>query len=729
MRKWMLVSVCALCALVFSACVDAPDPEFEIVPGMEKEAGQVADGVLRSDEQELPGFEIEEVEPPIDVEAPEHPARLEWLLPSGDEADTAQEALRLRIENLLPSGISVYVYAQFFGLLGKEARVELGVHEVSAGGEIVLEVPAEAVPLQSTDTFCQAEAGAIAAADGTTSDETDDALGVPAAAVFYRFGAGYQGVSAYSETQVRQQFDGRLVDVAENVTDDNLPAVLDTVIGRVVEGESSSDVLLRDAVATNTADDEGVWITGYGFGLPGTEDTDETLQTKDVTPGNGDRSVVYLRYCSRWRSNFTDVEGGEDIYTTTGDTLREAQYSHVQLWQQSNLLDEDYMVSYSSPRYCTKYFAVNQGQSYTVVHRTTLRRDDRQIMILDDNANWDAATRYSLGLDSSWYVTGDAPAYNTVSVDHGSTYKQTSMAVVARKVLNRAVDLGYVNSGDDRRVYINMEYPQDSEECPNTCCYHYGKICNGGTDTDPNPDITGPPGHAICYGSSSGTSVEKFKAGHEIGHAIAHQSSSQGPMPTSYKATNSASIFHPSAWACQTGEDTHALHSREFIGAAQGEGFAHFVGATLFNDRETDGWFGYYKTARLDNSNSEAPVYWVDVTDDKQHLHTYCAPSGWTGVGTEWDWLNFFWNIWTIGDYKWSVPDMYTIWSGTSSTTKCCLTPTNCVNPNPGCQSGWEYAPFGKKWSSLQTTVDNSGWSQNKRDRFSNQGLASRVNY
>jgi hypothetical protein len=724
MKKWMLVSGCALGALVFSACVDTPDPGFEIVPGMEKEAGQVADGVLRSDEQELPGFEIGEVEPPIDVEAPEHPARLEWLLPSGDEADTTQDALRLRIENLLPAGISVYAYAQFFGLLGKEARVELGVHEIAAEGEIVLEVPAEAIPLQSTDTFCQAEAGAIATADGTTGDEAGVASGVPAVAVFYRFGAGYQGVSAYSETRVRQQFDGRLVDIAGEVTDGNLPAVLDTVIGRVVEGESSSDVLLRDSVETDAADDEGVWITGYGFGLPGTEDTDEPLQAKDVTPGNGERGLVYMRYCSCWRSNFSDVDGGEDIYTTTGDALREAQYSHVQLWEQGNLLDEDYMVNYESPRYCTKYFAVYQGHSYTFVHRTTLKRDDRQIMILDDNASWEAATRYSLGIYSSWYLTGGAPTYNTASLDHATVYKQTSMAVVARKVLNRAVDLGYVNSGDDRRIYINME--DENDECPGGCCYHFGGICNGNTDQG----ITGPPGHVICYDRSS-TSIEKFKAGHEIGHAIAHQSSSQGPMPTSYKATNSASIFHPSAWACQTGEDTHALHSREFIGAAQGEGFSHFVATTLFNNRETNGYFGYYKTARLDNSNSEAPVYWVDVTANKQHLHNFCAPSGWTGVGTEWDWLNFFWNIWTIGDYKWSVPDMYTIWSGTSSTTKCCSSPTSCIAPNPNgtCLKGWEKAPFGKKWSSLQTTVDNSGWSANKRDRFDAQGYDSKVQY
>jgi len=724
MKKWMLVSGCALGALFFWACVDTPDPGFEVVPGMEKETGQVADGVIRSDEQELPGFEIGEVEPPIDVEAPEHSARLEWLLPSGDEAATAQEALRLRIENLLPSGISVYVYAQFFGLLGKEARVELGVHEVPAEGEIVLEIPAEAIPLQSTNTFCQAEAGVIATADGTTSDETGDASGVPAVAVFYRFGAGYQGVSVYSETQVRQQFDGRLVDVAGDVTDDSLPAVLDSVIGRVAGEEGFADVALRDAVENDATGDEGVWITGYGFGLPGTEDTDEPLQTKDVTPGNGDRSVVYLRYCSRWRSNFTDVGGGEDIYTTTGDALREAQYSHVQLWFQGNMLDEDYMVSYSSPRYCTKYFAVYQGQSYTFVHRTTLKRDDRQIMILDDNANWEAATRYSLGLDSSWYVTGDAPAYNTVSVDHGSTYKQTSMAVVARKVLNRAVDLGYVNTGDDRRIYVNMEVEDD--ECPGGCCYHYGQICNGGTDTDEG--ITGPPGHVICYDRSS-TSIEKFKAGHEIGHAIAHQSGSQGPMPTSYKATNSGSVFHPSAYACQTGDDTHALHSREFIGSAQGEGFAHFVGTTLFNNRATNGWFGYYKTVHLDNSNSASPVYWVDVPDDEQHMYCYCAPIGWTGVGTEWDWLNFYWNIWTIGDYKWDVSDVFTIWSGTSSTTKCCLTPTNCVNPNPDCQNGWELAPLGKKWSSLQTTVDNSGWLANKRARFASQGDASKVIY
>ena len=49
--------------------------------------------------------------------------------------------------------------------------------------------------------------------------------------------------------------------------------------------------------------------------------------------------------------------------------------------------------------------------------------------------------------------------------------------------------------------------------------------------------------------------------------------------------------------------------------------------------------------------NADYPVRWMEHN---------CA--GWTDSGVEWDWLNFFWKVWTEGSNRISISDIRDIW-------------------------------------------------------------------
>lgn len=106
----------------------------------------------------------------------------------------------------------------------------------------------------------------------------------------------------------------------------------------------------------------------------------------------------------------------------------------------------------------------------------------------------------------------------------------------------------------------------------------------------------------------------------------------------------------------------HCLQSLERTGAAQGEGFAQFYAAKIFNQRsESDCTFVYYKefvdqTCRSEeciNWTPAAPSQFAQLIRSQPPLAVGCAdPPRWRnnfcGVadfGTELDWMAFYWQL------------------------------------------------------------------------------------
>ena len=190
---------------------------------------------------------------------------------------------------------------------------------------------------------------------------------------------------------------------------------------------------------------------------------------------------------------------------------------------------------------------------------------------------------------------------------------------------------------------------------------------------------------------------------------------------------------------------SHCFQSREYIGGASGETFANFIAATLFNAREEDAWLGYYKKIYHSSTWTEYPTVWKNLGDQRKWMEDYCKPasSDFGGLGAEWDWAQFFWQLWAHPNTgRFDMSDVFTVWQDTSDTVLCCNSTSNCWSTTWGsCLFvGGTWAGFGKLWdyrtshpSGLDYLVDavedEWGFGSAKYSRFTNLGSQTGVNY
>lgn len=175
---------------------------------------------------------------------------------------------------------------------------------------------------------------------------------------------------------------------------------------------------------------------------------------------------------------------------------------------------------------------------------------------------------------------------------------------------------------------------------------------NGGTGGSTYNYYVGP--NASGYISlNDWHSERKFIIVHETGHRMA-EIRTNGVMNAAqnYGVNVSDCPKEPSP---NTG---HSMRSEEYVGAAAGEGFAHFYAADVWNDDdETDCWFEYYKGVNGDPDPDPAVncEQAIDQNDPfgNARFETVCLDAGYEDRGVELDWLRAFWDVHTNG----SAPD------------------------------------------------------------------------
>lgn len=255
----------------------------------------------------------------------------------------------------------------------------------------------------------------------------------------------------------------------------------------------------------------------------------------------------------------------------------------------------------------------------------------------------------------------------------------------------------------------------------------------------------GVPKHAVCVRNGS-WDIGKWVGGHEIGHALAMIIG--GPVSTNYDADDYGEFADSLSEYCtcnHIGGSSHCFQSREYIGAAQGEGFAHMVSTSLFNARENGGHFGYYKNIKRTSWWTETVPVWKNLGDQQLWMKGKCEPtaSEYGGLGTEWDWSQFFWQLWAhTSTGKFEMSDIATVWSGTGHTALCCSSASNCYSTTKlSCWlQGKTWAPFGRLWDYrsahisgldylVDTVRDEFGSSSPKLDRFVDLGSSTGVDY
>jgi hypothetical protein len=183
-------------------------------------------------------------------------------------------------------------------------------------------------------------------------------------------------------------------------------------------------------------------------------------------------------------------------------------------------------------------------------------------------------------------------------------------------------------------------------------------VTPGGTFTDAIYAVS-----FVAEGGGDG-SVDKFKSAHEVGHGIMHMNVlDAGSGPDSYWGIDFEPMCNCSHYDPNEGwtANIHCIQSNEYIRSAEFEGFADFFSAALWNPTPNAQTIApYYKEIRYpppppDSILDEPPAFrpydglFAGMTQSyspPRFLETYCS-GNLADRGTEWDWLVFYWRLWT----------------------------------------------------------------------------------
>ncbi|MBN2718927.1 MAG: hypothetical protein JXX14_23980 [Deltaproteobacteria bacterium] len=227
--------------------------------------------------------------------------------------------------------------------------------------------------------------------------------------------------------------------------------------------------------------------------------------------------------------------------------------------------------------------------------------------------------------------------------------------------------------------------------------------------------------HSLKKICMQGTSDGEYKAsktcksriilGHETGHALAAANS--GPNEGDYTGDASGGARYTDDDShCHSGDgDSHHFNSREWIGAAAMEGYAHFISAANLNNRAPDGWYPTNGWRRYDiSSNKMAEVRLAPDSNGEWpgYINTWCRPpSKYRHLGSEVDWLLFFWGLWTTGgDSRFDIEEINDVWKNTSHKNAYCVprttTETTWIYTHlaAGYEEGWTCKDKYWEWSS-----------------------------
>jgi hypothetical protein len=172
-----------------------------------------------------------------------------------------------------------------------------------------------------------------------------------------------------------------------------------------------------------------------------------------------------------------------------------------------------------------------------------------------------------------------------------------------------------------------------------------------------------------------------------------------------------------------------------------------------------DDFTGVLPDPGADPDDTEGFPYYVPIdaaAGTKVRWMEYeCSPSGFSHFGTEWDWLDFYWNMYTDGyPNRYTIDEINDVWANLDNTRKqvlCCPTspvwppspfpPSGCVEQRAGtCASGRIVVEIGFTWighdagyspDSLAESVYNIWHSANwtKYNNFLLYGDEAGVNY
>lgn len=184
--------------------------------------------------------------------------------------------------------------------------------------------------------------------------------------------------------------------------------------------------------------------------------------------------------------------------------------------------------------------------------------------------------------------------------------------------------------------------------------------------------------------NSAGDLRWKFILAHEIGHVM--QQKAMGTLWNPYCFTpapvNVTTNCSPPNTADHPGVDEscgcshvsgsnglHCLQSFEYTPVAQLEGYAQFFSARVWNAPDNTCLFRYYKQFLADGAvNPTQPPFNASCSTFVNWRDNHCFHGQ---AGTEYDWMQFLWNLHAVGNTKLSIHEIYEVYRGACTDENC----------------------------------------------------------
>lgn len=532
------------------------------------------------------------------------------------------------------------------GLDNRRVTREYGSYALAAGQPIMIQVPLSDLPLQTVSHSATGSVEvSITRANGTN-------LTMHSPTFQHHFNSNYDTIITYPYDLMVDQFQGG-----------QLGQIPGDVEGRVyIDGSWRSIQAQR--------------LLEYQVTIPFAPPIDtvapELVELPPWQPISGQR------LCLDWRTQYLDAAHGEDVAGTYGVQTVDASHAVVTIER----VVDFYACSGSSPGACGAI--VWEGpldaagcilvpdsevgdQYYVWLHGQFVKEVDG--VATTATIHWHKDGQFSLppplppvirlsavhrpeGLGSPYHpFEPPYPELDIGQADHVFVVWRAWQNAAA--VMSLLFKSPFLSPGRSITVQANAGCQSSNPEIPRN------DACTLGSTFYTGPWAVEFSGGPFLHWRWPGVLQYKYVIAHEAGHiAMGHG----GGWPR-----NDYEYIGGSTAACRCDHVTganqlHCMQSVEYASAAQVEGFAHFIAASLFNEGSgSDCHFNYYKEFREDDGTVVPPPYSVDCRNPVKWRDSHPGCFFWN-AGTEYDWMQFYWNVHNVGINTSTIDDLFAIY-------------------------------------------------------------------
>lgn len=579
-----------------------------------------------------------EPEPPHRGSVHKPPLSVSWIR-ARTQIET-RNSLSIAVVLNVGTSTSAHLEIAAFGLEGRSRRLDLGTHQVSSRRKTIIDVDVADLPLQSTTHSVQLMAVATIEHDGRPLSIQSEALG-------HHYESGYRRALVYSIDDMVEVFHGGIVDPNRAAE------------ARIIE--PSRTRLLTNVRPTA----QFVGADGSRTFKPSQQDWPTTNIGCLLAPWSCCTGPNCVTVCADWTTTYVDASHYEDFAKdANGFQSVDASFAHFEIEQMPNCPPSGFCSFYGTkvaegffgPSGCAKV-NLAAGEPHRLSVFTEHQKDG-----VSSTVDYYTANNY----DSKFGVMQFKKSFAVVAAQQQSTYAldlYPHPVANAAAALSRALNVATPKQGLLVRAGVGCHGGVTQGGIPGT------DACAPGTSLNTGP-FQNPDG-------SAGDLRWKFILGHEIGHTYQAAANAQPGAQYCWTPNNNATSNCDDYAADPPGLDAelcrcdhvtgsnklHCMQSMETQGSAQSEGFAQFFAARTWNDENgNDCDFNYYKQFNaflfFGTAVVQPPVH-LDCRTEVRWRDTFCFHSQ---VSTEYDWLNFLWNVNTVGNNASSMDDLFAIW-------------------------------------------------------------------